>query len=93
MISTTKINAILQAEDPEGLLKLGAPSDEYASEAKRIDSHLKFQTGEILTADAVSAVIENVWQSSFGPFTEDDIAKRRPNLLRVAKRIVDELKS
>jgi hypothetical protein len=93
MISTSKINAILQTEDPEGLLQLGAPSDEYFSEAKRIAASLKSLPGGILTAEGVSTAIETVWQSSFGPFTEEDIANRRPYLRRIARRIVDELES
>lgn len=56
--------AVLQAlglEDPEGLLAIGAPSDEYAQEADALGQWLR--VGRPVTAE----VLVEVWERFFGP--------------------------
>jgi len=53
------VEAVLREVDPEGLLRMGAPSDEYASEAKTIAEALV--RGHAVTPDYV----RDVWLVSF----------------------------
>ena len=46
----TEVKSILDALDPEGLLALGAPSDEYLPEAR--DFAARIRRGETITGEA-----------------------------------------
>jgi hypothetical protein len=74
-ISAVAIDSILQAEDIEGLLSLGAPNDEYSHEAAQMQSALETLDDCDVTEDHVSRLIMEVWAQSFGPFSDDDIKK------------------
>ena len=86
MTATSAIAAILQTEDIEGLIELGAPADEYSDEAARIGSRLNALAGEI-NEDQVLGIISTVWEQSFG-LSSHDIKQRTPALRRVAGEIV-----
>ncbi len=87
MIPLSTIDAILRAEDVEGLLELGAPKDEYSHEAARITSELDALIPGDATEDRIATVVANVWAKSFG-LSEEDLDKRCPALRRVARQIM-----
>ena len=89
IIPTTTIDAILQKEDIEGLLNLGAPKGEYSREAADIHAALEAIGEDDATSDQIAAVVMTVWERSFGPFSPDHIQKRSPVLLQVVQRILD----
>ncbi|MGH3813523.1 MAG: hypothetical protein ACRDUV_13910 [Pseudonocardiaceae bacterium] len=64
-------NAV-DAEDPEGLLRLGAPLDEYAPEVKDL---VRLVQDELVTP---SRVLE-IWERWFGPNSSLD---RHPEILQ-----------
>ena len=87
-ISLEKIESILRREDIEGFLNLGAPQDEYSSEARKMG--LALQAIDEPTEEEVSQVVMNVWDKAFGPFTDEDIEMRRPVLERIVRHILTE---
>ncbi|MBV9300534.1 MAG: DUF3156 family protein [Acidobacteriaceae bacterium] len=90
MISVSAIEKVLESEDIEGLLKLGAPRDEYAYEARTIQSELSDVRVQDLTESAVTAAVQKVWTESFGPFSETEIRKRMPGFRHVARQIMTQ---
>lgn len=87
-ITQAAIEQTLSTEDIEGLLGLGAPGDEYFSEAKSIMSALAGQDKRELTEDDVASVVRAVWIRSFGPFSDRDLDRRSPAFRQVAHRIL-----
>jgi hypothetical protein len=57
--TTNAVLAILNRHDPEGLLDLGAPADEYEAEARDLAGYVR--TGRPVTAD----VLTRVWEEWF----------------------------
>lgn len=84
MISVSDINAVLQAEDIEGLLQLGAPTDEYVYEAEKIHAALA-ECGS--SEGSVAAVVTQVWARSFD-LSEGELAKRSQSFHRVASQLL-----
>lgn len=82
------VNEVLRAIDPEELLELGAPADEYSSEAQKIASTIGSFEARELTEESVAAVIRDVWLRAFGPLSEEDISKRMPVFRQVANQIL-----
>ena len=80
----------LQTEDVEGFLALGAPRDEYSHEAAEIQTALEPLEQQQITAQLVSTLILAIWEQSFGPFSEEDWARRKPVLSRLVERILKE---
>ena len=60
------VEAILIEQDPEGLISIGAPTDEYMREAERISSRLLNEKLEIRT---IIRVITLVFFEAFGTAT------------------------
>jgi len=89
MIPTSTIDSILQEEDIEGLLNLGAPKDEYSREAEEIKAALEAIDENDANFDQVAPLIMTIWERSFGPFSPDDIQKRSPVLRQVVQRILN----
>jgi len=79
---------ILCEEDIEGLIKLGAPPDEYNSEAKEIEAAMS-RLGDKRSEEQLVQVLEHVWKEFFDLSTED-IELRRDAFQRVARRIMLE---
>ena len=50
-----RVRAVIDALDPEGLLKMGAPDDEYGPEA--LDFANRIAEGEVMTSE----VVQRVW--------------------------------
>ena len=82
------VNEALSVIDPEGLLELGAPVDEYSSEAQEITSQIAALLADDLTLESITGVIRDVWVRAFGPFSNEDIIKRMPVFRQVAGRIL-----
>lgn len=87
MIGIIQIDALLQQEDIEGLLALGAPRDEYIFEAKSIAAELVDPENRS-TEDQIYEVIKKVWNRKFGPFESADLEKRSMAFRRVAQMII-----
>ncbi len=89
MISIERIAAILAEKDPEGLIKMGAPADEYDSEARFIHQYLKPNDD----VEAIFFNINRVFQKQFG----SEIKPYRANTRRkecfeaIAKIIHEEM--
>jgi hypothetical protein len=80
------IKNILRAEDIEGLIQLGAPADEYDSEAEELEVMLS-KLGGTHTEEQIVKVLEDIWNESFGPFNAEEIGKRQDAFRRVARRL------
>ena len=79
-----KLSEILAAWDPEGLIKTGAPADEYDSEAR----HILEQLDRRASVDLAATVIAEVFQRSF--YGEQEKIVWKPNdkgVLRCAKKL------
>ncbi len=85
-ISYVQIQQVLNDEDIEGLLRIGAPRDEYEPESQLIAQAIE-QTCE-LTEDHLTAVVENTWRERFGPFSEEQLRARHSAFRRVAQHIL-----
>jgi hypothetical protein len=86
-----QVKVILDNADLEGLLALGAPQDEYDQEVALIESGidgLRKTENVALTENQIADVVANVWSQQFGPFSDDEMNKRRPHFVGVARRIV-----
>lgn len=81
------INGYLQAADIEGLIEIGAPSDEYESEAQDIARGLVELSKEDWGQADIVAIISLVWARSFN-LASDDMAKRLSAIQQVANRII-----
>ncbi|MDE3179386.1 MAG: hypothetical protein KGM47_06955 [Acidobacteriota bacterium] len=83
------IKEILDREDIEGLLSVGAPPDEYAPEAQMLAQRLHGaeRSGQDLQA-WVAKEVQDVWQAAFGPFSRDDLAMREAAFDKVAAGII-----
>ena len=90
ILSLTTIEAILQFEDIESLLALGAPTDEYYDEASEIQAALEKLDPHEATRDCVTVLIMETWERAFGPFSEEDRERRKSVLDRVVHGILDE---
>jgi hypothetical protein len=88
-ISLERIKLALQHEDVEGLIELGAPSDEYDTEALAILSALQAMPTSELNQSSLAAIIAVVWAESFGR-TEEEIKQRMPAFLSIANRVIDK---
>ncbi len=86
----SQIKAALDGEDIEGLVTSGCPPDEYNGEASLIESQIAKLTrfGEKpLSETQVERIVEEVWNEMFGPFSDEDLQKRRPAFTAVARKI------
>ncbi|PYV31523.1 MAG: hypothetical protein DMG22_16410 [Acidobacteria bacterium] len=89
------VQSALDREDMEGLLALGAPADEYEPEAQLVADAINILSEDACrvppTASQLLESLRQVWQRMFGPFSQQDLAKREPALRRVAADIVRAL--
>ena len=81
------VKAILDAEDIEGLLHRGAPSDAYESEAKLIAERLEL-LGPQPSVEQVAAIVTAVVAQMFGPLSRDQLNQRQQAHRRVAERLI-----
>lgn len=80
------IREILNRQDVEGFLALGAPEDEYQSEAKLILRAI--ESGEVRPRkEELCELLANIWERMFGPFAEEEIKKREAAFRRIASQL------
>ncbi len=89
-ISNQHIDDFLKKEDIEGLIEIGAPMDEYSSEAKMISEALEELALSEITAEKIVSAISAIWMKNFN-LSEADLALRRPHIEVVAKKILEHL--
>jgi hypothetical protein len=85
-----EIKAALDGEDNEGLLAIGSPSDEYDGEASLIESKIAKITNfgkKQLSTEECEKIIEDVWNSQFGPFDPAELGKRQPAFASIARKL------
>jgi hypothetical protein len=82
------IREVLNSVDIEGLLQVGAPADEYESEAQMIATAISQTSESDLTEERLLHVIRRVWTEMFGPFSDEEIKKRDAVFLQVARQIL-----
>jgi len=90
ILTLMAIEAILRFEDIEGLLALGAPSDEYYDEASEIQAALENLDAHEATHDCVAILVMDTWERAFGPFSKEDREKRKSVLERMVHSILEE---
>ena len=85
------INELLRFEDIEGLLSMGAPDDEYESEAEMIADRIGdadgISTDHKVTRDEVENIIAGVWIEMFG-LSDEDSRRRKNAFAAIAARLV-----
>ena len=90
------IENLLRTHDIEGLLDIGAPEDEYNTEAKMIAERIGTAEWRIhpqkLPVAQVKEIIRNVWAETFA-LDEEDLAKRERAFEEIAKRLFVEPRS
>ncbi|MFZ0320175.1 MAG: hypothetical protein WAL56_13715 [Candidatus Sulfotelmatobacter sp.] len=87
MITQEIVQRALNAEDLEGLLQVGAPPDEYESEAQMIAKAVAHTNEAELTEDHLADLIRDVWIEMFGPFSQEEIDRRGGGFRSVAQRV------
>ncbi len=87
-VNTSIVLSILDREDIEGLIERGAPSDEYTDEARLIAEGLEAMPDRT-DLEQVVAVVSQVWNRMFGPFSEEQLKRREPALRSIARGISD----
>ena len=81
-----EIQKILNREDVEGLLALGAPENEYDPEAKLITNAI--EAGEVqLREEDLNMFLQQVWGQKFGPYSPGEMQSRHEVLRRIAREI------
>lgn len=86
MVDVKSINALLCERDIEGLIELGAPLDEYESEAKIIAEAVSDLTVEQRTEENILAIVTVVWAKYF-ELSPNELELRLPNLKDLAAQI------
>jgi len=86
-ISTQLIDSLLRRADIEGLIQLGAPTDEYSSEAQVIALALAELDDSEINAENITAIVSDVWRKSFG-LAASDLEARRSAIDSFAKQLI-----
>jgi hypothetical protein len=84
MLDYNQIDEILRSLDIEGLIELGAPTDEYISESKDIEMAIKLLRKEDSNEESLVKIIQAIWMKNFGPFSDNDIELRMPEFRKLA---------
>lgn len=82
------VNSLLIAEDIEGLIALGAPLDEYVSEAKMIADATASLTADQFNEEHVIAIIALAWATF--ELSPDELELRLPSIVKVARNILNQ---
>lgn len=81
------LNNLLEKEDIEELISLGAPSDEYSKEAASIAASITKLQKDQRNEGAITAIIAMVWSQNFDKAPKD-IEKRMEAFKRIAKKVM-----
>jgi hypothetical protein len=87
-MNTEEVQRILNREDIEGLLALGAPDDEYETEARTIAKEFTPEK-DPLSEEAIAEMVRKVWIQAFSPLSDDGLKKRSPAFYRVARSLLE----
>lgn len=86
-ITEDQINRFLIDEDIEGFIELGAPTDEYESEAEVIAQTLADLPDGEYSYENVVSIISLIWGKYFNIY-DNELKLRMPGIERVAKQII-----
>ena len=86
-ISSKTIEAFLREADIEGYIDLGAPADEYSSEAEIIASAVSQLEHFEINEENIISIIFAVWKKSFN-LDNSDLQARKPAISSVTERII-----
>ncbi|MGA2856369.1 MAG: hypothetical protein ABSE40_05840 [Candidatus Sulfotelmatobacter sp.] len=85
------INELLRHEDIEGLLSMGAPDDEYESEAEMIADRIgeaeENTPNHRIAREEVEHIVAAVWTEMFD-LSDEDARKRQEAFASIAARLV-----
>ena len=81
------IDNLLRQGDIEGLIELGAPEDEYHSEAEQIVSALRELNDDEVNSNNIAAIISLIWTTSFN-LSEEDLLLRTEAIEQTATQIL-----
>ena len=81
------IDNLLRQGDIEGLIELGAPEDEYYSEAEQIVSALRELNDDEVNSNNIAAIISLIWTTSFN-LSEEDLLLRTEAIEQTATQIL-----
>jgi hypothetical protein len=87
-ISTQMIASLLRQADIEGYIELGAPANEYDSEAEALAIAFSELSTEEITTENITAILIEAWRHSFN-LSDSDLEMRKREIKIVAKAIVD----
>ena len=84
------IDELLRRHDIEGLINIGAPENEYNTEAKMIADRIGTAEWRVqpqkLSVAQIKEIIRDVWTEMFG-LDEEDLGKRENAFEQIAKRL------
>jgi hypothetical protein len=82
------IGELLRHEDIEGLLSMGAPDEEYESEAEMIADRIgEAEMKASVTRQDVESIVASVWKEMF-ELSDEDMRLRRDAFATIAARLV-----
>jgi hypothetical protein len=91
-INDADLRRIIEDEDIEELLAVGAPADEYEPEVIRIYGRLAGLSESEWAEDRLVAIVSEVWDEEFGPFDDERRRHREVAYRRIAQRILEAYK-
>ena len=86
-ITLEKTKTAFKEEDIEGLIELGAPDDEYDSEAEQTLAAVRRLSDDERTKANITSIIALIWAKSFNRGSEE-IAERMPAFENVALKLL-----
>lgn len=87
-ITSSTIAELLRHSDIEGYIELGAPRDEYDSEAEALALSFSELGDQHVTVDSITSIIREVWRESFN-LNDTELQKRKNIMQDLAKNIVN----
>jgi len=85
------INDLLRHEDIEGFLSMGAPGNEYESEAEMIADRIGEAEDRAadhkVTREKVEEIVTGVWKEMFD-LSDDELHRRKEAFASVAARLI-----
>ncbi|MGO9336568.1 MAG: hypothetical protein ACLPY1_03570 [Terracidiphilus sp.] len=88
-IALSTIEEALREADIESLIEIGAPDDEYTSEARDIANAVSHIDESRLAEGQLLDVLRSVWARSFD-LAQEDVERRAPAFQQVARRILGD---
>lgn len=86
-ITAQTIASLLRQADIEGYIALGAPADEYDSEAEALALVFAELKDDEVTVENIAAIITEAWIQSFN-LGETDIGMRKSEIQNFAETVV-----